>query len=109
MSTEITTAGIALLIALPVLRVVLMLMVFIRKRDLCFSVIAMLVLAVILLGSVLGMKASVGDRPAGAITASPRGFALYFGDSVTGTSVTLSTGSLLSSAALRTAASLGAS
>jgi hypothetical protein len=34
---------------------------------------------------------------------------LYFGDSVTGTSVTLSTGSLLSSAALRTAASLGAS
>jgi hypothetical protein len=33
----------------------------------------------------------------------------YFGDSVTGTSVMLSTGSLLSSAALRTAASLGPS
>ena len=35
--------------------------------------------------------------------------AAYFGDSVTGTSVMLSTGSLLSSAALRTAASLGPS
>lgn len=33
----------------------------------------------------------------------------YFGDSVTGTSVMLSTGSLLSAAALRTAASLGPS
>jgi uncharacterized membrane protein len=57
MSAEITTAGIALLIALPVLRVVVMLMVFIRKRDLYFSAIAMLVLAVMLLGSVLGMRA----------------------------------------------------
>jgi hypothetical protein len=36
-------------------------------------------------------------------------FNSYFGDSVTGTSVMLSTGNLLSSAALRTASSLGAS
>jgi hypothetical protein len=56
--TEITTAGIALLIALPVLRVLLMLIVFIRKRDLRFSAIAMLVLAVILLGSVLGVASA---------------------------------------------------
>jgi len=53
--TRIITAGIALLIALPVLRVVLMVVVFFRARDFRFSVIAMLVLAIILLGSVLGM------------------------------------------------------
>ena len=58
--TDITTAGIALLIALPVLRVLLMLMVFIRERDLRFSVIAMLVLAIILLGSLLGVSFSHG-------------------------------------------------
>jgi hypothetical protein len=52
--TRIVTAGIALLIALPVLRVFLMLVVFLRERDFLFSAIAMLVLAIILLGSVLG-------------------------------------------------------
>lgn len=52
--TWIVTAGIALLIALPVLRVFLMLIVFVRERDFLFSAIAMLVLAIILLGSVLG-------------------------------------------------------
>ena len=52
--TEITTGGIGLLIALPILRVVLMLIAFIRARDLRFSAIAMLVLAIILLGSLLG-------------------------------------------------------
>ena len=36
-------------------------------------------------------------------------FLIYLGDNVTGTSVTLSTGSALSAAALRTAASLGPS
>jgi uncharacterized membrane protein len=49
-----TTAGIALLIALPVLRVILMLIIFIREGDLRFSAIAMLVLAIIILGSVVG-------------------------------------------------------
>jgi hypothetical protein len=52
--TRIVTAGIALLISLPVLRVLLMLVVFVRERDFLFSAIAMLVLAIILLGSVLG-------------------------------------------------------
>ena len=52
--SRIVTAGIALLIALPVLRVLLMLVVFVRERDFLFSAIAMLVLAIILLGSVLG-------------------------------------------------------
>ena len=54
-STRVITAGIALLIVLPVLRVLLMLIVFVRERDFRFSVIAILVLAIILLGSVLGM------------------------------------------------------
>jgi uncharacterized membrane protein len=53
--TEITSAGIGILIALPILRVVLMLIAFIRARDLRFSAIAMLVLAIIILGSVLGV------------------------------------------------------
>jgi hypothetical protein len=52
--TRIVTAGIALLIVLPVLRVFLMLVVFVRERDFRFSAIAMLVLAIMLLGSVLG-------------------------------------------------------
>lgn len=56
--TRIVTAGIALLIALPVLRVLLMLVVFVRERDFLFSAIAMLVLAIILLGSVLGAVAA---------------------------------------------------
>jgi uncharacterized membrane protein len=56
--TRIVTAGIALLIVLPVLRVFLMLVVFVRERDFRFSAIAMLVLAIILLGSVLGNHSS---------------------------------------------------
>jgi hypothetical protein len=52
--TRITTVGIALLIVLPMLRVVLMLMVFVCERDFRFSAIAMLVLAIIVLASVLG-------------------------------------------------------
>jgi uncharacterized membrane protein len=53
--TRIVTAGIALLIVLPVVRVFLMLVVFVRERDFRFSAIAMLVLTIILLGSVLGV------------------------------------------------------
>ena len=56
--TRIVTAGIALLIVLPVLRVSLMLVVFVRERDVLFSAIAMLVLAIILLGSVVGVVSS---------------------------------------------------
>jgi len=56
--TRIVTAGIALLIVLPVLRVFLMLVVFVRERDFRFSAIAMLVLAIMLLGSVLGVVSS---------------------------------------------------
>jgi uncharacterized membrane protein len=57
-STRIITAGIALLIVLPVLRVLLMLIVFVCERDFRFSAIAMLVLTIIILGSVLGVASS---------------------------------------------------
>jgi uncharacterized membrane protein len=52
--TRIITAGIALLVALPVLRVLLMLIVFVCQRDFRLSAIAMLVLVIIVVGSVLG-------------------------------------------------------
>ena len=48
--------GIALFILLPVLRVVLMLIVFLRERDYRFSAIAALVLTIILVGFVLGTR-----------------------------------------------------
>jgi hypothetical protein len=51
----------------------------------------------------------VNVSPSPARNLSPCRMYIYFGDNVTGTSVMLSTGSLLSSAALRTAASLGPS
>jgi len=54
---RIATAGIVLFILLPVLRVLLMLLVFIRERDFRFVSIAALVLAIILLGIVLGFPA----------------------------------------------------
>ena len=54
---RIATMGIVLFILLPVLRVLLMLLVFIRERDLRFACIAGLVLAIILLAIVLGLPA----------------------------------------------------
>jgi Protein of unknown function (DUF1634) len=60
--TWIITAGILLLIVLPVLRVLLMLIVFVRERDFRFGAIAMLVLAITLLGFVLGVAPSATGR-----------------------------------------------
>jgi uncharacterized membrane protein len=58
---RIVTAGILLFILLPVLRVALMLIVFLRERDYRFSGLAALVLVIIFLGCVLGMRmASAG-------------------------------------------------
>jgi uncharacterized membrane protein len=59
-SMRIATLGIALFVLLPVLRVLLMLLVFIRERDFRFASIAALVLAIILLGIVLGFPAASG-------------------------------------------------
>jgi uncharacterized membrane protein len=55
---RIAKTGIVLLILLPVLRVLLMLLVFIRERDFRLSLIAGLVLAIILLAIVLGLSAT---------------------------------------------------
>jgi len=51
---RLVAIGIALFILLPVLRVVLMLIVFLRERDYRFSAIAALVLTILLVGFVLG-------------------------------------------------------
>src|SRR5260370_24346596 len=51
---RITTVGIALLILLPVVRVIVMLIVYLRQRDYHLSAIALLVLAIILLRFPLG-------------------------------------------------------
>lgn len=50
----IVSVGIALLILLPVLRVAVMLGVFLQERDYRFGAIAALVLAIIVLGIVVG-------------------------------------------------------
>jgi uncharacterized membrane protein len=54
-SILIVTAGIALFILLPVLRVILMLIVFVRQRGYRSIAIATLVLLIILLGFAAGM------------------------------------------------------
>jgi uncharacterized membrane protein len=51
---RIVTGGIALFILMPVLRVILMLVAFLRERDYRFGAAAMLVLIAIALGFVLG-------------------------------------------------------
>jgi uncharacterized membrane protein len=51
---RIATVGIVLFILLPVLRVLLMLLFFIRDRDFRFAALAALVLAIILTGILLG-------------------------------------------------------
>ena len=55
---RIATIGIALFILLPSLRVLLMLLVFIRERDFRFAFISSLVFAIVLLGIFLGVRAT---------------------------------------------------
>jgi uncharacterized membrane protein len=55
-ATQLVTSGIAVLLVLPVLRVVLMAVAFARQRDYLFVTIATLVLAVIGLGLAVGSK-----------------------------------------------------
>jgi uncharacterized membrane protein len=59
-SARIVTAGIALFILLPVLRVLLMLIVFVREGDYRFGAIAALVLVIIVLGVALGLHMAGG-------------------------------------------------
>jgi hypothetical protein len=60
MSARIVTAGIALFILMPILRVLLMLIVFFREGDYRFAAIATLVLVVIVLGAALGEQMATG-------------------------------------------------
>lgn len=55
-AVDIVTTGIALFILLPVLRVVLMLVSFLRERDYLLSVLAGVVLTIILLGFAIGSR-----------------------------------------------------
>ena len=57
---RIAAIGIVLFILLPTLRVLLMLLVFIREGDFRLAVTAALVLAIILLGIILGFRATSG-------------------------------------------------
>jgi len=55
---RIATIGIALLILLPVVRVIVMLIVYLRHRDYRLAAIALLVLTIILLGFTVGVAGS---------------------------------------------------
>jgi uncharacterized membrane protein len=65
-SDHVIAAGIALLILLPVLRVTLMLVAFLREHDYRFGAIAALVLLIIFMGLVLGTRTSTPMSPAPA-------------------------------------------
>ncbi len=52
----LVTAGIAIFLLLPVLRVLLMLIVFVGEGDFRYGAIAALVLAIIALGAGLGLR-----------------------------------------------------
>lgn len=60
---RIATIGIAIFILLPVVRVIVMLVVYLRDRDYRFSAIALLVLTIILLGFVVGLAGRHSDTP----------------------------------------------
>ena len=55
---RIVRMGIALFILLPILRVLLMFLVFVRERDFRFAFVSGMVLAIILLGIFLGVPAT---------------------------------------------------
>ena len=54
---RITTVGIAMFVFLPIVRVMVMLLSFLRDRDYRFMVIAGLVLTITLLGLLVGLRA----------------------------------------------------
>ena len=57
---RLATLGIAIFIALPVLRVLLMLLVFLRERDFRLALTAGLVLTIIIRGIVLAFRSTSG-------------------------------------------------
>jgi hypothetical protein len=57
---RLATGGIGLLILLPILRVSLMLFAFLQERDYRLALAAVLVLAIILAGVMVGLRAASG-------------------------------------------------
>lgn len=57
-ATALVKAGVALFIALPIARVALMLVAFLRHRDYRIGIVSVLVLLIILLGIVFGARTS---------------------------------------------------
>jgi uncharacterized membrane protein len=57
---RIVIGGITIFILLPMLRVMIMLIMFVRERDARFSIIAALVLMIIALGAALGVHMAGG-------------------------------------------------
>ena len=55
-SVSLIESGIALFLLLPVIRVVVMLVVFVRDRDYRFGIIAGVVLSIIVLGALRGAR-----------------------------------------------------
>jgi len=72
---RIATMGIALFILLPVARVIVMLVAYVRQRDYRLSAIALLVLTIILLGFVAGVASRRGKTPAASMSGATRSFA----------------------------------
>lgn len=56
--TQVMTAGIGLLILLPILRVIIMLIVFAKERDYKFAVAATVVLLILFAGFAVGILSS---------------------------------------------------
>lgn len=54
-SYDVVKAGVALFILLPVARVALMFAIFLRERDLIYTIISALVLIIIVAGVVIGL------------------------------------------------------
>lgn len=55
-SASLINSGVALFLLLPVMRVLIMLVVFVRERDYRFGIIAGVVLSIIVLGALLGAR-----------------------------------------------------
>jgi len=64
---RIATIGIALFILLPVARVIVMVIAYLRQRDYRLSAIALLVLTVILLGFAVGLAGRRGKTAAASL------------------------------------------
>jgi uncharacterized membrane protein len=68
---HVVSGGIALLILLPVLRVIFMLVAFVRKHDYRFAAFAGIVLIILILGFALGAKEQAGLKKSAAADSTP--------------------------------------